>query len=201
MMSKIPDNEIWYRAAEKVTLYTSTGVVSHEFANGKGVITFANRVASVGQQLRGTAITDVELPSGVTSIGNHAFNGCTSLALTSLPSGVTIIGDSAFRGCTNLALTSLPSGVTSIGQYVFSGCTSLALTSLPSGVTSIGNYAFSGCTAIQSLTIPIIEPPTLGGSVFFGTTFSIYVPAESVDTYKAAQNWSTYASRIFPITN
>ena len=202
MMSKIsvPDNEIWYYANNKVTLYTSSGVVSHEFADGKGVIVMSLKISTVGEQLMGTAITNVELPSGVTSIGSSAFNGCTRLALTSLPSGVTSIGSSAFEECSNLALTSLPSGVTSIGSFAFRNCYNLALTSLPSGVTSIGYMSFGFCYAIKSLTIPISIPPTASEYSFYGTSFPIYVPSESVDTYKAANGWSAYASRIFPIS-
>ena len=63
-----------------------------------------------------TRIGAPSLPDGLTSIGGHAFMGCTSLALTSLPDGLTSIGDYAFANCTSLALTSLPDGLTSIGD-------------------------------------------------------------------------------------
>ena len=44
--------------------------------------------------------------------------------------------------------------------------------------------------------------PTLGSNALGGTNAKliIYVPAESVDTYKTATNWKTYASRIQPIS-
>ena len=58
-----------------------------------------------------------------------------------------VIGHGAFEGCTSVALTSLPNGITSIGAYAFYGCTSLMLTSLPDGLSSIGAYAFEGCVA------------------------------------------------------
>ena len=90
-------------------------------------------------------LKNIQLPSGVTSIGNGAFYNCSNLALIELPSGVTSIGNSAFYGCAKLALTELPSGVTSIGNNAFQHCTNLALTELPSGVTSIGISAFYGC--------------------------------------------------------
>jgi hypothetical protein len=32
------------------------------------------------------------------------------------------------------------------------------------------------------------------------TAAIIYVPDSSVDAYKAAENWSTYASRIYPLS-
>ena len=89
-------------------------------------------------------LTSISLPDGLTSIGNQAFSGCESLALTSLPDGLTSIGDYTFYKCTSLALTSLPHGLTSIEEGTFFFCTSLALTSLPDGCTSIGYQAFGG---------------------------------------------------------
>ena len=62
-------------------------------------------------------LTSISLPDGLTSIGNQAFSGCESLALTSLPDGLTSIGDYTFYKCTSLALTSLPDGLTSIGYH------------------------------------------------------------------------------------
>jgi hypothetical protein len=90
--------------------------------------------------------------TGLKTIGDYAFYGCTSLALTELPSGLTSIGNSAFYNCTNLvALTALPSGLTSTGGYVFVR-TNLTQFTLHSGITSIGVYAFYECTNLLSVT-------------------------------------------------
>ena len=116
-----PDNEIWYYAPEQVTLYSETGVTSHTFSGGKGVITYSTAVKTVPNTLHGvTTVTDVMLPATVTSIDVDAFSGCTSLALKKLPDGLTSINAFAFDGCTNLALTELPSGITAVHNYAFS---------------------------------------------------------------------------------
>lgn len=47
-------------------------------------------------------LTYVNLPDTLTSIGNYAFYGCTSLPEITLPAGVTNIGFSAFQGCSSL---------------------------------------------------------------------------------------------------
>ena len=63
---------------------------------------------------------------------------------TTSPTGekVTSIGDSAFQGCTSLKSITIPEGVTSIGRSAFQGCTSLKSITIPDSVTHIGNNAF-----------------------------------------------------------
>ena len=66
---------------------------------------------------------------------------------------MTSIGQSAFSGCSSLESITIPEGVTSIGQSAFSGCSSLTAITIPEGVTSIGNCAFDDCTALQNVII------------------------------------------------
>lgn len=103
--------------------------------------------------LNNETITDLTIPSGVSTISNYAFYTCDSLTSVILPDGVTSIGHCAFGGCTNLASVTLPKGVTSVGESTFSGCAIKSIT-LPEGVTSIGKSAFSGCASLTSVTLP-----------------------------------------------
>ena len=95
----------------------------------------------------------------------------------------------------------LPETVTSIDRQAFYNCYGFTTFTIPSAVTSIGNSAFQGCNHLTYVVCKPTTPPTLGTNVFNGTPNDcpIYVPAASVDTYKAANNWSTYASRIYAI--
>jgi hypothetical protein len=56
-------------------------------------------------------IMNLNIPSSVTSIGDYAFNYCTSLVSVDIPSSVTSVGYAAFQGCTNLTGVSIPASV------------------------------------------------------------------------------------------
>lgn len=89
--------------------------------------------------------------------------------------------------------------VTSIGNNVFSDCSSLKSITTPNSVTSIGDASFSSCSSLTSITCESTSPPTLGSSNNLSSITAVYVPADSVEAYKTATNWSYYADKIYPI--
>ena len=100
------------------------------------------------------SLSEIVIPSSVTSIGDRAFSFCDSLSEIVIPSSVTSIGDSVFSFCDSLSEIVIPSSVTSIGDSAFSCCSSLSKIVIPSSVTSIGDSAFSFCSSLKYISIP-----------------------------------------------
>jgi hypothetical protein len=126
-----------------------------------------------------TSLTSITIPDSVTSIVLRAFSGCTSLTSITIPDSVTSIGDEVFINCTNLASITIPDSVTSIGDGAFWNCTNL--TSITFGTnskfTSIAVSAFYQCTSLTSITIPD-SVTSIGESAFAGcnSLTSITIP-------------------------
>ena len=164
-------------------------------------------------------ISNIDL-NGVTQIGDYAFFGASGFTSITIPPSVTTFGQYAFSGASglnsvtidyasnatlggnqfmDLSITSLTIGnhPTSIGSGMFQNCKKLTTLVIPSNISSINGSAFYGCSGLTSITVHSTTPPTLGSSAFDNTNdCPIYVPSESVDTYKAASGWSSYATRI-----
>ncbi len=168
-VTTIANNQIWYTSTDGEIVEPYSGeynnnadalttfgvnIVSNTYADGKGVI---------------------EFDGDVTTIGERAFDSCTSLTSVTIPDSVTEIGEQAFAECSSL--TSVTIG---------------------DSVTEIGDYAFYLCHSLTSVYCKATTPPT-GGSSVFGVNASgrkIYVPAESVEAYKSASGWSWYSFDI-----
>ena len=114
-----------------------------------------NGVTSIGNYAfyGRSSLTSITIPNSVTSIGNFAFYSCRSLSSITIPNSVTNIGEGAFGYCPLTSFT-IPDGVTHIGASTFSGCTSLTTITIPNSVTSIGNFAFLNCSRLCFITIP-----------------------------------------------
>ena len=201
-------------------------VVSNEWNSetGEGVITFDAEVTTIGDYAFAycynsfksitipdsvttigdcafyncSGLTSVTIPGSVTTIGNEAFYYCKSLTSVTIGDSVTTIGDSAFRDCDSLTSVTIPDSVTTIGERAFSDCFGITSVSIPDSVTTIGAYAFSPCDSLTSVYCKAITPPSLGSNVFYsnGSGRKIYVPTQSVTTYKQKSGWSDYAGAI-----
>ena len=134
--------------------------------------------------------------SNYTSIDNDVFKNCIGLTSVTIGNGVISIGYGAFKGCSGLTNVIIPDSVTSIGKYAFDGCNGLTNITIPDNVTIIDNGAFKGCSKLKIIRVSATNPPTLGSNVFETSLEKIIVPKSSINAYKSAAGWSTYADKI-----
>lgn len=144
-----------------------------------------------------TCMTGVTFPNTLEIIHPDAFAYTYCLKHITFPSSLKFIGDLAFF-VSALESVDIPDNVYNIGKDAFWQNSGLTDVHIGSGITYIGNDAFNGCSALTSVTITATNPPELHNAAVFNNTNNcpIYVPCDSVNAYKTAQNWSTYASRI-----
>lgn len=100
------------------------------------------------------SVPDVQIPEGVTRIGNDAFRNCTVLRTVTIPDSVTSIGTYAFSDCTNLTSVKLPGNLKAIEKDTFHNCIALTDIEIPNSVESLGEGAFSACRTLEKLHIP-----------------------------------------------
>ena len=167
-------------------------IVSNTYKNGVGTITFDGPVTSIGESaFKGcSSLTDIAIPNSVTSIGDNAFWYCSSLTNIAIPNSITSIGNSAFYECSSLTSITIPSSVTSIGNSAFGYCSSLTSVTIPNSVTSIGDHAFWYCSSLTSITCEATTPPTLGSDVFPSNLTTAYIPCFTLATYEAS-DWAS----------
>ena len=127
--SWVRENDDWYEEHHALVIFSNLGASA-----------YANR----------TEIVQVMFATGVSTIGESAFAGCTNITLVMLAE-VSSIGDNAFSGCTGLTSITFPNYVTSIGNGAFAGCTGFTSLTIPSYIANIGGGAFAGCSNITDV--------------------------------------------------
>ena len=133
-----------------------------------------------------TSLTSVTIPNSVTSIGNLAFYYCRGLTNITIPNSVTSIGRLAFYDCDLLTNIDIPNSVTSIGDYAFDTCIRLTSVTIPNSVVSIGNYAFRFCSMI-SVTIPN-SVTSIGDGIFSGCPLTSITVENKNPNYDSRNN-------------
>lgn len=122
-------------------------------------------------------LTTILIPNSVKSIGSCCFKYCESLCNISIPNSVESIGNCAFQSCSNLSSVKLPDNLKIIKSSTFDNCRNLSSINIPNEVTAIEALAFSGCESLGEIHIPS------GVKIIASNTFShctkltnVYIP-------------------------
>lgn len=192
----------------KYTLYDST-TVGGNIIRGRDDIfkmfIIPSTVTTLGDYFAFSAGSHAKMlmdKTKITSIGVSAFQK-TNIDIGDIDfANLQTIGDSGFQNWYMMPLYRIVSlgRVTSIPNGCFNGSIPRDNTyRIPATVTSIGDMAFYISNYYLNYICYATTPPTLGSQVFIRAPASIKVPAASVETYKAAEGWSTYANVITAI--
>ena len=152
-------------------------------------------------------LTSVTIPNSVITIEYGAFGNCFSLSGVIIPDSVISIGENAFNGCLSLVDINIPDSVTFLNHGLFCNCPTLINITIPESVTSIGQVVFQDCTSLEVVYCKPSTPPSAYiyyeperglWNIFENTApnLKIYVPTESVESYKTAKKWKDYADCI-----
>lgn len=171
------------RALESVNISSISTLLNVQFDNAtSNPLGYAHNI-----YLDGKLVTEITVPSDVSQINGYALYGCNCLESVTISSGVKTIGIYAFNGCSGLTSINIPSSVETIGDRAFGACVNLAEVYCACECAPVlGNDAFSYNTGNY----------VNGGYVYEPYGCTIYVPVASVEAYKSAENWSTYADYI-----
>ena len=134
-------------------------------------------------------------PSNPLFFAHHLFQNGEEILKLVIPDNVTTIENYAFCYCSSLTAVTIPNSVTSIGEGAFEECGGLTAVTIGSGVTSIGSAAFFGCD-IPEVISKIENPFAISTNTFSDNTFynaTLYVPAGTIDAYKATEGWQKFS--------
>ena len=138
--------------------YPVTGLGAYSFSGYASASPYPHNSYQIGRNIR-----SVDIPQGVTSIGNHAFEECFALEEVTIPQSVTSIGLIAFGGCCKLTTLSLGENVETIGGGAFFRCSSLSNITIPKKVKVIeSGYSgtpsfyrtFAYCSSLKYIILP-----------------------------------------------
>lgn len=147
------------------------------------------------------ALVDVYFPK-LETVGSLAFYSCNMLESIDLPELISV-GLNCFQGSAKLKNVNIPKA-TAIGLSAFQNCGALESIDLPSAA-AIRAQVFQDDVALKTVILRANAVCTLdNANAFTNTPIAngkgyIYVPAELVDSYKVATNWSAYANQIVAI--
>lgn len=139
-----------------------------------------------------SSLKKLEISGVVRSIGDRAFEGCTSLTQVNIKA--VEIGKRAFFGCENLKSVELPVYTSKIKQDAFGNCPLLQTIVLPEKLSYVGLGNFTACDIYWKGNEVTTQDPEEGGLSFFEqVTGTMYIPSGSEFWQKQKETYSEVA--------
>lgn len=144
-----------------------------------GSATYMYLGRNYGKSYRSSSLKSLSVGNLVTELPDKAFEDCSALSELELGSGLASIGASAFANC-NLSSIVIPSSVITIGDGAFAGNDFSGIT-MGCGLTEIGARAFDGSNNIAAVKITALNPPAAHNTTFSYYDCPLYVPQRAYD--------------------
>ena len=161
----LPDEEPWEDAEDYLyQAYSQYVTLQKYFGDGHAVLRIPAEieglpVAMIDEKCfeNHAEIRKVILPETISTIGDHAFYGCTGLSEINFPSALRKIDGWAFSE-TNLTEAILPENVGTLGYGAFYSCLKLERVVVPEKVSYIGENTFRQCPRLISVALLAPDP-------------------------------------------
>lgn len=189
------------------TVMTSPSVSSNTYADGRGVIILNKAITALQAKsfMDCATLATIVLPESINKIGNNSFQNCTALTSINLPQEITELGVNVFNGCPIPEL-SIPEKVSKIGNKALANNKAIKLLDIPGGVLLLDTNALLNDSSLETIIVNRYDPDDAGSPITVmngkgviqgcSSLKHIYVPAEAVEIYKAADGWSSKADII-----
>ena len=195
---------------------TTIGYLAFAWCSGLTSITIPDAVTTIGDRaFEGcSGLTSINIPDGVTTIGDRAFSWCSGLTQIEVSEANTAycsIDGVVYNKAKDTIHCyppgrqgefSIPETVTIIGDYAFYHCSGLTSITIPDAVTTIGKRAFTYCSGLTEITCSATTPPYFYSAYYSSFDDShyaeatVYVPEETVETYRQDENWSRFQNIV-----
>lgn len=142
--------------------------------------------------------TITEVTTNATNVGRYAFAFCKNLPKITAPNLTTI--DQYGFYASYIEIANFPK-VTTVGKNGFAESSKLTTVDIPL-IAQIETATFYCCKLLTKLIlrnqtmVKLLSSASLASTAIASGTGYIYVPSALIEEYKAATNWSTYASQF-----
>ena len=170
--------------------------MAYVFLNGYSPLSGGNELPL----LISRSIREINIPVGVTSIGDRAFEGCASLSSVTFCGEERRLGKNCFAS-TRINSIIIPDSVTEIDEGAFSDCNWLEECSFGRGLKTIRGKAFDGssCYIYDFSSCEYI--PSINSDTFVNIKENalIFVPEELFEEWKNSVCWTDISNKIVPV--